>query len=116
VSNTTLNGWTSYGSGTKAATFTDCVFGKSSTGYANLRPYCDTTLTNCSFSEGFTITRNSPNNETFTITLTDCKVGNTVVTAANFEELFDDKSDDGKWALSTDGKITVIVDGVPVVW
>lgn len=49
VSDTKLYGWTSYDiSG--SASFTNCEFGKGDTGYAVLKPYDNTTLTNCVFS------------------------------------------------------------------
>lgn len=49
VSDTKLYGWTSYDiSG--SASFTNCEFGKGETGYAVLKPYDNTTLTNCVFS------------------------------------------------------------------
>jgi len=51
VSNSTLNGWTSYGE-IKSATFTNVNFGKETlyNQYAFIRPYADTTFTNCNFS------------------------------------------------------------------
>mgnify|MGYP004469640887 FL=1 len=49
VSDTKLYGWTSYDiSG--SASFTNCEFGKGETGYAVLKPYDNTTLTDCVFS------------------------------------------------------------------
>ena len=58
VEDTALNGWTSYslGEGGKA-TFTNCTFGKEtySNTYAHFRPYSETVLTNCKFSEDMTM-------------------------------------------------------------
>lgn len=58
VEDTTLNGWTSYnlGKGGKAS-FTDCTFGKETyyDTYAFFRPYSETVLTNCKFSEDMTM-------------------------------------------------------------
>lgn len=112
VSNTTLLGWTSYGA-IKEAKFTDCYFGKNNN-LANLRPYTHTTLTNCDFEEGFTITRDKVNTKEFTISLTNCFVGEVKVTAANFETLLAGAS--GEYSLQTDTNITVVVDGTTVAW
>lgn len=49
VSDTKLYGWTSYDISGNAS-FTNCEFGKGDTGYAVLKPYDNTTLTNCVFS------------------------------------------------------------------
>lgn len=58
VEDTALNGWTSYslGEGGKA-TFTNCTFGKETyyNTYAHFRPYSETVLTNCKFSEDMTM-------------------------------------------------------------
>ena len=61
VTNSIFNGWTSVSNTSiSEVTFTNCRFGKSNRGegmtdYAYFRPYCDTTLTNCTFSEEFEI-------------------------------------------------------------
>lgn len=110
VSNSTLNGWTSYDH-IEEAVFTNCEFGEGSTGYANLRPYTDTTLTSCEFSEGFTITRHSTYSD-FTITLNHCTVNGVAVTADNFMTLLAGAQDGYSLHGTT---ITVIVDGVEVV-
>lgn len=52
VSDSTLEGWTSYGSST-TATFTNCTFKVGE--YAYFRPYGATTLDKCSFPKGFKI-------------------------------------------------------------
>ena len=114
VTETTLLGWTSYGA-IKEAVFTECVFGKNTdAGYANLRPYANTTLTDCTFESGFTITRDDKNTKTFTITLVNCRCGGEKVTAANFESLLAGESNEN--SLQTDSNITVVVDGVTVTW
>lgn len=115
VTGSTLNGWTSYGSA-KEAVFTDCTFGKGTTGYANLRPYATTTLTGCEFAEVFTITRNSGvTGNAFTITLTNCTVNGVDVTADNFAQLLCGDATDA-YALQTATWITVIVNGETVVF
>lgn len=111
VSNSTLNGWTSYGSA-KEAVFTNCTFGKGTTGYANLRPYADTTLEDCSFSDDFEITRDKSLSNEITITLNNCTVNGVKVTAENFVELL--ASAEGEYSLQGCNLITVIVDGVEV--
>ncbi|MBQ8408585.1 MAG: hypothetical protein IJY39_06940 [Clostridia bacterium] len=112
VSNSTLNGWTSYGT-IKEAVFTNCEFGEGSTGYANLRPYTNTTLTNCEFATGFTITRNSTVSNPFTIELVNCTVNGVAVTADNFMSLLAGTAD--SYSLHGCADVTVIVDGVTVV-
>lgn len=82
VTNSTLNGWTSFAGTLASAEFTDCKFGSNGT-YAYLRPYCATTLTNCEFSDGFALdaTRTSE------ITLVNCTYNGTPITAANLISL-----------------------------
>ena len=58
VEDTTLNGWTSYSLGEGGtASFTNCTFGKETylNTYAFFRPYSETVLTNCKFSEDMTM-------------------------------------------------------------
>ncbi len=83
--NTTLNGWTSYTSGFQSVSFTDCTFGKGTGGYqyAYLRPYSDTTITNCAFSEGFELDAT----QTDVVALNDCTVGGVDLTINNLTEL-----------------------------
>ena len=52
VTNSTLEGWTSYNSNT-TANFTSVAF--TAGAYARFRPYGETVLTNCSFVDGFII-------------------------------------------------------------
>ena len=82
--NSTLNGWTSYTSGYKSVSFTDCKFGKGTGGYqyAYMRPYSSTTLTNCEFEEGFEFdaTRTS-------VVFENCTVGGVALTQDNLSEL-----------------------------
>ena len=78
VSNTTLEGWTSFGK-TTDATFNNVKFTKGK--YANFKPQASTTLTNCSFEDGFMIDFTALEG---VITFKNCKYGDTVLTAANF--------------------------------
>ncbi len=67
-----LNGWTSYTNTVEAVSFTDCRFGKSSSGYAYLVPYCKTVLKDCVFSSNFLVSPSGSN--TFTIEFINCKL------------------------------------------
>ncbi len=86
VSNSTLNGWTSYAGTLSEAAFTNCKFGESN-GYAFMRPYASTTLTNCEFSEGFKLDSTQTHKASKTITLKNCTVGGTLVTEENVTTL-----------------------------
>lgn len=81
IVNSTLEGWTSFG-GSTTATFKNVKFtcGK----YANFKPYTSTTLTNCSFEDGFQIDLSAL---TGVITLKNCTYNGTVLTAANIESV-----------------------------
>ena len=83
VTDSKLHGWTSYGS-IKEAIFTNTEFSKGSSGYDFLRPYADTTLTNCTFDSEFTI---GSGDTGFTITLNNCVKGGVAVTADNVQSL-----------------------------
>ena len=80
VNGCTLEGWTSHGASTEA-TYTNVKFecGK----YANLKPYGNTTLTNCSFEDGFMIDFTAMVDGA-KITLENCTYNGVVLTAANF--------------------------------
>ena len=52
ISNSTLNGWTSFSAVHKEVVFTNCKFGEGS-GYAFCRPYNDAVFENCDFENGF---------------------------------------------------------------
>ena len=84
VTNTTLNGWTSYIGGYKSVSFTDCKFGKGTGGYqyAYCRPYSETTFTNCVFEVGYEFDASKTTN-----TFVNCYVGDTLITADNIVEL-----------------------------
>ena len=84
ISNSTLNGWTSYSNVHKEVSFTNCSFGEGS-GYAFLRPYNASSFANCTFSEGYEL--DSTKATKGTLVMTNCYVGNTKITQANITEL-----------------------------
>ena len=85
VTNSTLNGWTSYSDVHKEVQFTNCKFGKDTGGYgyAYCRPYNKSLFENCVFEAGFEFDARQ-NNE---IVFKNCKVGNTTITADNVVSL-----------------------------
>ncbi len=84
VTNSTLNGWTSYSDIFASVEFTNCKFGKNDGGYgyAYCRPYNNTTFTDCVFSEGFEFDATK-----CTSTFVNCYVGGTLITAENVVSL-----------------------------
>lgn len=54
ISNSTLNGWTSFSAVHKEVVFTNCKFGEGS-GNAFCRPYNDAVFENCDFENGFSM-------------------------------------------------------------
>ena len=104
ITNSTLNGWTSYTSGIKLVTFDSCKLGLNA--YSYLRPYSETTLVNCEFtSDGYQL--NAGGSDAYTITLTNCTKNGTLITADNVKTLLLDTED---WNSNT----TLIVNGVTV--
>lgn len=94
VSNSTLQGWTSYGN-TTTATFTNVKFecgnyyGTDNKNYSSndnglFRPYGETLCENCSFEAGFYIDLGSLSGK---LTLKNCTYNGEVITAANVESL-----------------------------
>ncbi|MBQ6612390.1 MAG: leucine-rich repeat protein, partial [Alistipes sp.] len=86
VTNSELAGWTSYGL-IKSATFTNVEF-KQGTYYNNiygrvLKPYVNTTLTNCTFVEHMNLDLSSLN-KGHKIVMKNCKVNGVAVTAEVF--------------------------------
>ena len=104
ITNSTLNGWTSYTSGINLVTFDSCKLGMNA--YSYLRPYSETMLVNCEFtSDGYQL--NAGGTDAYTITLTNCTKNGTLITADNVKTLL----------LDTDGwnsNATLIVNGVTV--
>ncbi|MBQ0083312.1 MAG: SipW-dependent-type signal peptide-containing protein [Clostridiales bacterium] len=81
VTDSTLNGWTSYG-GTTKASLTNCKFGMSTSEWAFLRPYTNTTLTNCEFSADYRLDCGA---EGVVITLNNCTQNGAPVTTSIIE-------------------------------
>ncbi|MBQ2858306.1 MAG: fimbrillin family protein [Bacteroidaceae bacterium] len=86
VTNSTFEGWTSYG-GTTVATFHNSKFTKGSYNYVDqgisngyFRPYGTTTLSNCTFENGYTIDFASLA-ENATVTFNNCYYGENLITA-----------------------------------
>ena len=107
VTDTTLKGWLSFAA-IKSASFTDCTFGVSTSGYSHLRPYSSTTLTRCDFSEGFTFDCGVESG--VTIEFINCTVNGQPMTAAMLKDIL---SADGASNVTTN---TWIVDGTTVVF
>lgn len=95
VSNSTLNGWTSY-AGIARASFTSCSFGENSSKYWQnygydqdydrlIRPYVTTTFTDCEFEKGFYIDLSALGSGE-KITLTNCVCDGVVLTADNYAD------------------------------
>ena len=104
ITNSTLNGWTSYTSGIKLVTFDSCKLGLNA--YSYLRPYSETVLVNCEFtSDGYQL--NAGGSDAYTITLTNCTKNGTLITADNVKTLLLDTED---W----NSNATLIVNGVTV--
>ena len=71
VTDSELKGWTSYTDELELVSFTNCKFGKSTSGYAYLVPYSKTIINDCTFSADFLV---SPSGSaTFTIEFINCK-------------------------------------------
>ena len=82
VSNSTLNGWTSFTNAHKEVIFTNCTFGKGN-GYAFCRPYQATTFKNCAFSADFAVDSSVVSGHVFE----GCTFGGEPLTAANIGNL-----------------------------
>ena len=78
ISNSTLNGWTSFSDAHKEVIFTNCNFGEGA-GYAFCRPYNACEFIGCTFEEGFEFDTGA----TRSITFTNCKYGDVKITADN---------------------------------
>ena len=104
ITDSMLNGWTSYTSGIKLVTFENCKLGMNA--YEYLRPYSETNLVNCEFtSAGYQL--NAGGNGAYTITLTNCTKNGTLITADNVKSLLLDTDD---W----NNNATLIVNGETV--
>ena len=105
VTDSKLHGWTSYGR-IKEAIFTNTEFSKGSSDYDYLRPYADTTLTDCTFDSGFLMGAGTTG---FTITLNNCVKNGVAVTAENVQSLLLDADD-----MDNLRGCTIIVNGTTV--
>lgn len=107
VKDSKLHGWTSYGY-IKSASFTNTEFSQGDSDYNFLRPYADTTWTNCTFGEGFLIGGGASGK---TYTFNNCQYADgTDVTAENSKE---------RLLYSEDTPLTqctITVDGVSVTF
>ena len=104
IKDSTLNGWTSYTSGIKLVMFDNCKLGLKA--YQYLRPYSETKITNCEFtSAGYRL--NAGGTDAYTITLTNCTMNGTTITAKNVQSLLLDMED---WNTNA----TLIVNGKTV--
>ena len=113
ISDSTLYGWSSY-SGLSLAVFDGCTFGQGQTDYAYIRAYDATDFIGCRFEVGFKLGVNADGFEDglpFTLTLTDCYYGDTLITAENFASLLTVAGDEDTESLKT---CTVTVNGVAV--
>jgi small nuclear ribonucleoprotein (snRNP)-like protein len=81
ISNSTLNGWTSFSDAHKEVKFTKCKFGKGSGGYsyAFCRPYNACVFENCEFAEGFEFDTSRQTS----IVFKNCTYGGVKITAEN---------------------------------
>ena len=104
ITDSTLNGWTSYTSGIKLVTFENCKLGLNA--YQYLRPYSETKLVNCDFTSGG-YQLNAGGSDAYTITLTNCTKNGTPITADNVKALLLDTED---WNTNA----ILIVNGVSV--
>ncbi|MBR2387373.1 MAG: hypothetical protein IKB02_01250 [Clostridia bacterium] len=82
ISNSTLNGWTSYSNVHMEVVFDNCNFGEGQ-GYAFLRAYNSTEFKNCHFDAGFEIEVVAGAEATFE----NCYYGDTLITADNIATL-----------------------------
>lgn len=85
ISNSTLNGWTSFSDAHKEVKFTKCKFGKGSGGYsyAFCRPYNACVFENCEFAEGYEF----DTTQQTSIVFKNCTYGGVKITAENAETL-----------------------------
>ena len=80
VSNSTVNGWTSFSNVHKEVVFTDCTFGAGS-GYKFCRPYNVCSFVNCEFCEGYEIDARAES------TFENCTLNGAAVTIENIATL-----------------------------
>lgn len=106
VKNSTLVGWTSFSGGLASANFSNTHFGignyfgteSDPSWNGNLKPYVKTTLTECTFDEGFYIDFSELAAGEI-LTLKNCKVGDTVITTTNIWSLLKKGSEPAEGVL-----------------
>lgn len=109
VTDSEIYGWNSMAN--VDASFTNCKFGKGNTNYAVFAIYTYAiSFTNCEFGAGYAFYGRASSGGT--ITLNNCTVGGTTVTAANFATLFDTPHDSDFDYLMN--QCEIYVDGVRV--
>lgn len=112
VTNSTINGWTSYSNIFQSATYTNCTFGKGSGSYdySYFRPYGPTEIHESSFSSDYSV---DPRQNQ--ILFNDCDIAGTPLTTNNLNDLLvvdqEDPSShavvvDGDYSANDDGEIT----------
>ncbi|MBO4940421.1 MAG: hypothetical protein J6D30_05335 [Clostridia bacterium] len=95
ITNSKFMGWTSYASGFKSFSFTDCTFGYGA-GYQYYRPYNETSLTNCNFEDGMVLDLRA------NVTLTKCYYNGELIDQAKFDALV------AAGAIYTNGKTVTV--------
>lgn len=80
VSNSVVNGWTSFSDTHKDVVFTDCKFGEGS-GYAFCRPYNAASFVGCEFADGFQM------DTLGAVTFENCTIAGEALTADNLATL-----------------------------
>ncbi len=104
ITDSTLNGWTSYTSGIELVKFDNCKLGLNT--YDYLRPYSETELVNCEFtSDSYQL--NAGGSDAYTITLTNCTKNGTLITADNVVSLL-------LHTVDWNSNVTLVVNGVTV--
>ena len=98
ISDSTLNGWTSFSDVHKEVIFTNCNFGKGA-GYAFCRPYNACEFIDCNFEEGFKFDTSQASE----IVFKNCYYGTTLITVDNAATL---GVGDGE------GRVTLFFNGV----
>lgn len=107
VSNSTIKGWSSYGTAIKDLKFTNCTFAQGEY-YKNVygrlvKPYVDTVFENCEFNSKHYIDLSSLTTDG-DVVLRNCTVNGVKLTQANWKELIapEDTCDEGQ--ISIEGK------------
>lgn len=89
ISNSTLNGWTSWSNVHKEIEFTNCKFGEGC-GYAFMNAYQSVTFKDCDFAEGFEV---NPANTSTYLTFENCTYNGVLITKDNVADVLYAASD-----------------------